>query len=218
MKQAGVKFAILGKEETCTGDPARRLGNEYLYATVAAHNIETLNRYKPKRIVTQCPHCYHNLANEYPDFGGNYEVMHEGEFIDELIKAGRLKPSKPVKQTITYHDPCYMARHNRKYRGAREALGAIPGSALAEIGQSKERTFCCGAGGGCFWKEEHEGTRINQKRFDQISVAHPETLAVGCPFCMTMMEDALKSRSLEDSMRVRDLAELLAESAVLASK
>ena len=218
MKQAGVKFAILGKEETCTGDPARRLGNEYLYATVAAHNIETLNRYKPRRIVTQCPHCYHNLANEYPDFGGNYEVMHEGEFIAELIKAGRLKPSRQVPQKITYHDPCYMARHNRKYRGAREALGAIPGSALAEIAQSKERTFCCGAGGGCFWKEEHEGTRINQKRFDQISRAQPETLAVGCPFCMTMMEDAVKSRSLEESMRVRDLAELLAESAVASSK
>jgi Fe-S oxidoreductase len=212
MKQAGVRFAILGKEEMCTGDPARRLGNEYLYATVAAQNIETLNRYKPKRIVTQCPHCYHNLAKEYPDFGGTYEVMHAGEFIDELIQAGRLKPRNTVEQRVTYHDPCYMARHNRKYQGARNALGAIPGTELAEIEQSKERTFCCGAGGGCFWKEEHEGTRINQKRFDQISVAKPQTLAVGCPFCMTMMEDALKSRSLEDSMRVRDLAELVAES------
>jgi len=216
MKRAGVKFAILGKEEMCTGDPARRLGNEYLYATVAAQNVETLNRYKPKRIVTQCPHCYHNLAKEYPDFGGTYEVVHEGEFIDELIQAGRLKPRNTVEQRVTYHDPCYMARHNRKYQGARNALGAIPGTELTEIEQSKERTFCCGAGGGCFWKEEHEGTRINQKRFDQISVAKPQTLAVGCPFCMTMLEDAMKSRSLEESMRVRDLAELLVEATAAA--
>jgi Fe-S oxidoreductase len=212
MKQAGVKFAILGKEETCTGDPARRLGNEYLYATVAAQNVETLNRYKPRRIVTQCPHCFHNLKNEYPDFGGNYQVMHEAEFLDELIKAGRLKPRNPVNERITYHDPCYMARHNRQWDGARNALRAIPGAEVEDIDQSKNRTFCCGAGGGCMWKEEHEGTRINQKRFDQISAANPKTLAVGCPFCMTMMEDALKSRSMEDQMRVRDLIEIVAES------
>ena len=212
MKQAGVKFAILGREEMCTGDPARRLGNEYLYATVAQQNVETLNRYQPRRIVTQCPHCFHNLKNEYSDFGGNYEVMHEAEFIAELIKAGRIKPAQAIQERITYHDPCYMARHNRKWDGAREALRAIPGTEVTDVDQSKNRTFCCGAGGGCFWKEEHEGTRINQKRFDQISGAKPETLAVGCPFCMTMMEDAVKSRSLEEEMRVRDLAELVAES------
>jgi Fe-S oxidoreductase len=212
MKQAGVKFAILGREEMCTGDPARRLGNEYLYATVAQQNVETLNRYKPRRIVTQCPHCFHNLKNEYPDFGGNYEVVHEAEFIAELIESGRLKPSQAINERITYHDPCYMARHNRKWDGAREALRAIPGTDVADIELSKNRTFCCGAGGGCFWKEEHEGTRINQKRFDQISGAKPETLAVGCPFCMTMMEDAVKSRSLEEEMRVRDISELVAES------
>jgi len=212
MKQAGVKFAILGKEETCTGDPARRLGNEYLYATVAAQNVETLNRYKPRRIVTQCPHCFHNLKNEYPDFGGSYQVVHEAEFLDELIKAGRLKPRNSINERITYHDPCYMARHNRQWDGARNALRAIPGAEVEDVDQSKNRTFCCGAGGGCMWKEEHEGTRINQKRFDQISVANPKTLAVGCPFCMTMMEDALKSRSLEDRMRVRDLIEIVAES------
>ncbi|HUO04140.1 MAG TPA: (Fe-S)-binding protein [Candidatus Binataceae bacterium] len=212
MKQAGIKFAILGKEESCTGDPARRLGNEYLYATIAGQNIETLNKYKPRRIVTQCPHCFHNLKNEYPDFGGNYSVMHEAEFIDELIRAGRLKPRTAVSERITYHDPCYMARHNRKWDSARNALGAVPGAEVAEIDQSKNRTFCCGAGGGCFWKEEHEGTRINQKRFDQLNEAKPKCVAVGCPFCMTMLEDAMKSRSLEDTMRVRDLAEIIAES------
>ncbi len=218
MKQAGVKFAILGKEEMCTGDPARRLGNEYLYATVAGQNVETLNRYQPRRIITQCPHCFHNLKNEYPDFGGNYQVMHEAEFLDELIKSGRLKPRNAVNERITYHDPCYMARHNRQWDGARNALRAIPGTEVEDVDQSKNRTFCCGAGGGCMWKEEHEGTRINQKRFDQLSVANPKTLAVGCPFCMTMMEDALKSRSLEDSMRVRDLIEIVAESTEPQSK
>jgi Fe-S oxidoreductase len=212
MQQAGVRFAILGTEETCTGDPARRLGNEYLYATVAQQNVETLNRYKPRRIVTQCPHCFHNLKNEYPDFGGNYEVTHEAEFIDELIRAGRLRPRQVIESRITYHDPCYMARHNRKWDGARATLRSIPGADVAEVAQSKNRTFCCGAGGGCMWKEEHEGTRINLKRFEQLSAANPETIAVGCPFCMTMLEDALKARSLEESMRVRDLAELVAES------
>lgn len=211
MQQAGVKFGILGKEETCTGDPARRLGNEYLYATVAAQNVETLNRYKPRRIVTQCPHCFHNLKNEYPDFGGNYTVLHEAEFLAELVRAGRLKPKEILKARVTYHDPCYMARHNREWDGAREMLRAIPGAEVTDVDQSKNRTFCCGAGGGCMWKEEHEGTRINQKRLDQLSEAKPECVAVGCPFCMTMIEDAVKSRSLEDTMRVRDLSEIMAE-------
>ncbi len=212
MKQAGVRFAILGVEERCTGDPARRLGNEYLYATTAAQNIEKLNHYRPKRIVTQCPHCFHNLKNEYPDFGGNYDVVHEAEFIAELIRAGRLKPERELRQRVTYHDPCYMARHNRKWSGARLALGTIPGAQVEDVHNCKERTFCCGAGGGCFWKEEHEGTRINQKRLDQLVEANPETLAVGCPFCMTQMEDAVKSRALEESIRVRDLSEIVAES------
>jgi Fe-S oxidoreductase len=163
MKQAGVRFAILGTEESCTGDPARRLGNERLYATIAGQNIETLNRYQPRRIVTLCPHCYHNLRNEYPDFGlENVEVTHEAEFIDELIQAGRVRPSKEVQQRITYHDPCYMARHNRKWDGARSALKAIPGADVTDVDLSKNRTFCCGAGGGCFWKEntkERESTR-----------------------------------------------------------
>jgi Fe-S oxidoreductase len=212
LRQAGVRFAILGTEEACTGDPARRLGNEYLYAAMATQNIETLNRYKPRRIVTQCPHCFNNLKNEYPDFGGNFEVIHEAEFLDELVKAGRLKLNQEIRRRITYHDPCYMARHNRKWQGARAALGAIPGVTLTDVEQCKHRTFCCGAGGGGFWKEEREGTRINQKRFEQLTHAKPNTLAVGCPFCMTMMEDAVKSRALEEEIAVRDLAEIVAES------
>ena len=212
MKLAGVRFAILGTEETCTGDPARRLGNEYLYSMVAGANVETLNRYKPRRIVTQCPHCFHNLKNEYPDFGlEEVEVTHEAEFIDELIRAGRLSPVKELHQRLTYHDPCYMARHNRQWDAARSALGAIPGAQLSDVHLCKNRTFCCGADGGCFWKEEREGTPINRTRFDQLSAADPETLAVGCPFCMTRMEDAMKARSMEEKMRVRDLSELIAD-------
>jgi len=213
MKQARVRFAILGTEEACTGDPARRLGNEYLYATIAAQNVETLNNYKPKRIVTQCPHCFHNIKNEYPDFGGSFEITHAPEFIAELIAAGRLTPNTKIPQRVTYHDPCYMARHNREWNGAREAIGAIPGAELTDVDQSKHRTFCCGAGGGCFWKEEErKGERINERRFDQLSEATPQTIGVGCPFCMTMLEDAVKSHSKEESMRVRDVVELVAES------
>ena len=219
MKQAGVRFAMLGKEEMCTGDPARRLGNEYLYATVAAQNLETINRYKPKRIVTQCPHCYHNLKKEYPDFGAvDYEVVHEAEFIDELIGAGRLRPHKEIARRVTYHDPCFMARHDRKWNSARRALGAIPGTEVSDVEQSKNRTYCCGAGGGCMWKEEVGPHRINAFRFEQLTAAKPETVATGCPFCMTMMTDAMKARSLEDSMEVRDLSELVAEAAGVSTK
>ncbi len=164
MKQAGVSFAILGSEETCTGDPARRLGNEYLYASVAKRNIETLKRYRPRRIVTQCPHCYHNLKKEYPDFGASdYEVVHEAEFLEELLRAGRLRFGATTKHRIAYHDPCFMARHDGKWESARALLSAIPGCDLIEAAQSKNRTYCCGAGGGCFWKEEIGGTRINER-------------------------------------------------------
>ncbi|MEA2626028.1 MAG: hypothetical protein QOD06_2073 [Candidatus Binatota bacterium] len=212
LKAAGVNFAILGPEEACTGDPARRLGNEYLFATLAQQNIETLNRYQVKTIVTQCPHCFHTIANEYPDFGGKYQVVHTGEYVAELIAAGRIRPEQANETRVVYHDPCYMGRHNGKFEGARESLGSIPGVALAEIDQSKRRTVCCGAGGGCFWKEEHEGTRINLTRVAQLETANPETIAVGCPFCMTMIDDAVKAKSLEEQVRVRDLVEMVAES------
>ena len=213
MKAAGVRFAILGDEERCTGDPARRLGNEYLYASAAAKNVTMLNRYRPARIVTQCPHCYHNLKKEYRDFGGEYNVIHEGEFLAELIGAGRLRLSRQLEKRITYHDPCFMARHDGKWIGAREALQAIPGAQLTDVAQSRRRTYCCGAGGGCFWKEEVGGSRINETRLSQLQIAKPEAIVVGCPFCMTMMEDAVKSRSLEESIGVQDLAEMIAEAA-----
>jgi len=172
MKQAGVKFAILGREETCN----RRSGAATRQTSTSMQ--PSRRRMSRRSIATSRGESSRNAhtafttsQNEYPDFGGNYTVLHEAEFIDELIQAGRLKPRKENHERITYHDPCYMARHNRKWDSARTALGAIPGAEVAEVEQSKNRTFCCGAGGGCFWKEEHEGTRINQKRFDQLSEA-----------------------------------------------
>lgn len=219
MQQAGVNFATLGREESCTGDLARRLGNEYLYASVAASNLETLNKYKPKKIVTQCPHCYHNLKKEYPDFGPvDYEVVHEAEFIADLVSSRRLDLKSPIDERVTYHDPCFMARHDQKWDGARTVLKSIPSAEVKDVDQSREKTFCCGAGGGCFWKEETGKPRINDTRFGQLTAAKPEAIATGCPFCMTMLTDAMKSRGLEESMRVRDLAELTAEAAGLTNE
>jgi Fe-S oxidoreductase len=213
LKKAGVDFAILGPEEGCTGDPARRLGNEYLYVTLAQQNVETLNRYNPKKIVTQCPHCFHTIKNEYPDLGGNYEVVHTAEFLAELLDKGKIEPESPCGKRVVYHDPCYMGRHNGEFEGARQVLGAIPGVDLAEVAQSKRRTFCCGAGGGCMWKEEEHGTsRINLERVGQLETVDPETIAVGCPFCMTMLDDAVKSKNLEEQIRVLDLCEMVAQS------
>lgn len=212
LREAGVNFAILGPEEGCTGDPARRLGNEYLYMTLARQNVETLGRYGVKKILTQCPHCFHTLANEYPDLGGRYEVVHTAEFIADLIRQGRIAPSQAQPLRAVYHDPCYMARHNGKFLGARFALQALPGVELAEVDRSKNRTFCCGAGGGCMWKEEHLGSRINLERIGQLETVRPDTIVVGCPFCMTMLDDAVKTKNLEDSIGVRDLAEVVAAS------
>lgn len=211
LKKAGVDFAILGPEEGCTGDPARRLGNEYLYATLAQQNVDTLNRYKPKRILTQCPHCFNTIQNEYPDLGGNFEVVHTAEFLAELIAAGKIEPESKCGQKVVYHDPCYMGRHNGKFEGARDTLNAI-GADLEEVAQSKNRTFCCGAGGGCMWKEEEHGSRINLERVGQLEVVNPETIAVGCPFCMTMIDDAVKSKNLEEHIKVLDLCEMVAAS------
>ena len=212
LQAAGVDFAILGPEEGCTGDPARRLGNEYLYVTLAQQNVETLNRYGVKKIITQCPHCFHTIGNEYPDLGGRYEVIHSGELLEQLIREGRIRPEQANDSRVVYHDPCYMGRHNGKFEGARTSLRAIPGVDLAEVDQSKRRTFCCGAGGGCMWKEEHLGSRINLARVGQLEEAKPETIAVGCPFCMTMLDDAVKSKNLEEQIKVLDIVEMVAGS------
>ena len=214
MREAGVKFGILGMEEQCTGEPARRLGNEYLYFTLAQMNVETLNRYKFKKIVTQCPHCFNTIKNEYPDLGGRYEVVHTMQFIDQLLDEGRIKLNKNfLGKKLAMHDPCYLARHNDIHEAPRRILDQIPGMQRADVEQSSRRTFCCGAGGGQFWKEEEHGTpRINATRMDQLLVAQPDTVAVACPFCTTMMTDATKAKGLEEGVVVKDVVELVAES------
>ncbi len=217
LKAAGVSFAILGPEETCNGDPARRAGNEFLFQMLAQQNVETLSRYHVKKIVTACPHCYNTLKNEYPDFGGQYEVVHHSELLAELVRTGRLLPRRPVDVRSTFHDACYLGRHNEIYDPPREVLRAIPGLRLAEAAASRDRGMCCGAGGAQMWKEEEAGhARVNHTRVRQLMSALPGgtkecTIASACPFCKTMLTDGLADQGIEE-VRQLDIAELLWES------
>ncbi|MDQ2806532.1 MAG: (Fe-S)-binding protein [Chloroflexota bacterium] len=212
--QAGVKFAIMGKSESCCGDPARRAGNEYLYQVLAQANIEVLNELKVTKLVTACPHCFNTIKNEYPQLGGNYEVLHHTEFVNYLMKAGRIKLGAAVEQTITYHDPCYLGRYNDGYDAPREILHAIPGVNLIEMARSKETARCCGAGGGRMWMEERHGRRMNQNRILDVQETHAGTLASGCPFCTSMFQDGIKGLGVEDSVKMQDIAELVAASMI----
>jgi Fe-S oxidoreductase/Zn-dependent protease len=217
MKAADVDFAILGPEETCNGDPARRAGNEYLFQTLAQANVGTLNGYNVKKIVTTCPHCYNTLKDEYPDFGGNYEVIHHSELLAELVRTGRIKPAHPVNVTVAYHDACYLGRHNEVYDPPREVLQAIPGLRLVEAAENRDRGMCCGAGGGQMWKEEEPGEmKVNHKRTNQLLEVLPDTsascgVATACPFCMTMLNDGLKDQGYDDIQQL-DIAEILLRS------
>jgi Fe-S oxidoreductase len=190
LSEAGVRFAILGKEETCTGDSARRLGNEYLYQTLAQQNVATLNGYGVKKIVTNCPHCFNTIRNEYPDFGGTFEVMHGTQLVARLIAEGRLSMETPVASTISFHDPCYLGRHNDVYDAPRAVLNAIPGLKLKELPRSRDNGLCCGAGGGRMWLDEKIGVRINQTRYAEIEGNHTDAVGVSCPFCMVMLGNA----------------------------
>ena len=209
LNKAGVKFATLGTEETCTGDSARRIGNEYLFQSLAQTNVDTLNRYQVKRIVTACPHCFNTLKNEYGDFGGKYEVFHHSQFIAKLIQEGKLKPTKELKETVTFHDSCYLGRWNNVYEQPRSVLGAVPGVQLVEMKQNHEQGLCCGAGGGRMWMEEHIGARINVTRTEQAIETKATTVATSCPFCMTMIYDGVKTKDKVDTMKVRDIAEIM---------
>jgi Fe-S oxidoreductase len=206
MQMAGVDFAILGPREACTGDPARRMGDEYTYQRLAGQNVATLNETGVRKIVTTCPHCFNTIGNEYPDFGGKYEVVHHTEFLAELVRDGRLNPMAG-DQTITYHDSCYLARHNDVRSQPRELVDAV-GKAV-EMPRNRERTFCCGAGGARMWMEEKRGRPINQERVREAAATGAETLAVACPFCTVMLDDGVRETGAK--LQVIDLATLLAE-------
>lgn len=213
MKHAGISFAILGKEEKCTGDPARRMGNEYLAQTLMIENIDNLNRYGVKKIVTTCPHCFHSLKKEYPQFGGNYDVVHHTDFLNALVDEGRIKISaeKKTSSSTTYHDSCYLARYNDVTSSPRNALKAA-GAKLVEMPRSKDKGLCCGAGGGRMWMEETIGKRINIERTEEALATNATTIAAACPFCMTMMNDGVKSKDAAEKVQVKDVAEILWES------
>ncbi|MEX1140406.1 MAG: (Fe-S)-binding protein [Bacteroidota bacterium] len=213
MKMAGIKFAILGTEEKCTGDPARRIGNEYLAQILIKENVQTLNNYKIRKIVTTCPHCFNSLMNEYPDFGGKYEVVHHTDYLLGLVNEGRIRISPTQKAKITYHDSCYLGRYNQIYDSPRETLRAIPGLEIAEMKRTRSRGLCCGAGGGQMWMEEKEGKRVNIERTEEALALKPDVIGTACPFCMTMMTDGVKAKEAAESVKVRDIAEILYEAA-----
>jgi Fe-S oxidoreductase len=204
----------MGKSESCCGDPARRPGNEYLYQVLAQTNIETMNELKVTKLVTACPHCFNTIKNEYPQLGGNYEVLHHTEFIDYLIKAGRLKLGTAVEQTITYHDPCYIGRYNDIYDAPRAILEAIPGVTVVEMARTRDNALCCGAGGGRMWLEERNGRRMNQNRIGDVEATGAGTLAAACPFCTSMFTDGIKGKGREADIKLLDLAELVEASMV----
>lgn len=210
LQKAGVNFAILGAEEKCCGDSARRMGNEYLFQSLAQENIETLNKHNFNTILTHCPHCYNTLKNEYPQFGGNYKVIHHTEYIRQLMEAGRIRPTVELAQKVTYHDSCYLGRYNEIYSAPRSMLTAIPGIKLVEMSRNLEKSFCCGAGGGRMWMEETIGQRINVMRAEQALEQEPEVVATACPFCLTMFDDGLKVLEGGNEIKTMDLAELVA--------
>jgi Fe-S oxidoreductase len=215
LDRAGVRFAVLGPRESCTGDPARRLGNEYLYQLQAQQNIETLNQVGARKVVASCPHCFNTIAREYPDLGGHYEVVHHSQLFAKLVAEGRLSPSEPVEASVTYHDPCYLGRHNDIYDAPRSVLDAVPGVRQVEMRRCRERGFCCGAGGSRMWMEERLGRRVNLERTDEALATGADVVGTACPYCMVMLDDAVKQRQAEgqaERVRVMDVAQVLEQS------
>ncbi len=210
LKQAGINFGILGTEESCCGEPARRLGNEYLFQMQVEKNIKILNRYNVKKIITACPHCYNTIKNEYPVFGGKFEVVHHTEFIADLFNKGKLKMKKATAGVITYHDPCYLGRCNNIYKPPRQILKNLIDARLVEMADNRKRSFCCGGGGGRMWLEENIGRRINEMRIEQVVKTKAQIVATACPFCLQMFDDAIKAKGFEESLKATDIAELVA--------
>jgi Fe-S oxidoreductase len=212
LTEAGIEFAILGDEEACTGDPARRAGNEFLYQMVALQNIETLNMYGVKKMVTACPHCFNTIKNEYPALGGHYDIVHHTQLLQQLIDEGRVKLTEGGSfrgKRITYHDSCYLGRANKIYEAPREVLRQLDGD-LVEMKRSRQNGLCCGAGGAQMWKEDEPGDkRINTERTEEALGVGAEIIAVNCPFCLTMMTDGVTTMGKEEEIMVYDLSELI---------
>jgi Fe-S oxidoreductase len=213
---AGVSFAVLGPMEACSGDPARRLGMEFVYQMLAQQNVETLNAAGVRKIVASCPHCFNTLAREYPQIGGHYEVIHHTQLLARLVEEGRLTPVTPIEENITYHDPCFLGRHNKVYRQPREILATVPGVSTREMHRCKDRGFCCGAGGARMWMEERIGKRINTERVEEALGTDPDTVSTACPFCLVMLGDAINEKknagAAKESLEVVDVAQLLIKS------
>jgi len=212
LDSAGVDYAVLGHMEACTGDPARRAGNEMLFQALAEQNVETLKSVNAKKVITSCPHCLHTLKQDYPQFGGDFDVIHHTQLIDRLIQDGKLKPEKSSVEAVTYHDSCYLGRWNREFDAPRSVIEALKPGRVIEMERSKQHGFCCGAGGGRMFMEEAEGQRVNINRTDEAIATGAEAVAVACPFCNIMMTDGMKQRNVEDKIQVLDIAELVAQS------
>jgi Fe-S oxidoreductase/nitrate reductase gamma subunit len=212
LKRAGVNFGILGSEESCCGEQARRIGNEYLFQVKALHNIEIFKNYNVRKIVTTCPHCYNTFKNEYPQFGGDFEVVHHVQFVADLIEEGRLKPRQEINKTVTYHDSCYLGRYNGIYELPRRVLRTVPSLRLAEMKLRRRRSFCCGGGGGHMWMEERIGRRISDIRIDHVTETGADIVATACPYCIQLFGDRIRVRGLEGSLEAVDVIELVERS------
>ncbi|MBI4818824.1 MAG: (Fe-S)-binding protein [Deltaproteobacteria bacterium] len=208
---AKIGYAILGTNEKCSGDPLRRTGNEYAFDALAQENVAMLNEMGIKKVVTACPHCFNTLKNEYPAFGGKYEVVHHSQLIGKLLDEGKIKLDQEMMKKVTFHDPCYLGRWNQEFEAPRRSLAAVRSLQMVEMENSKRTSMCCGAGGGQMWKEEKLGTRVNLKRTEEALATGADTIAVACPFCMTMIEDGVKSANKEESVKVLDVAEVIAQ-------
>jgi Fe-S oxidoreductase len=211
LKAANLNFAILGKEEPCNGDTARRLGNEYLYQAMAGAAVEVFQGHNIKKVVTNCPHCFNTIRNEFPQFGGDYEVVHASQLVADLIREGRLKLRNGAAASIVFHDSCYLGRYNEVYDAPRDILKALPGVILREASRSRNKGMCCGAGGGRMWIEEDPSQRVNSLRVEQLLETKPDVIASACPYCMTMLSDGVKEKQLEEKVRTRDVLELVAD-------
>ena len=213
LEQAGVKFAIMGREEKCSGDPARRIGNEFLFATLAKENVQNLNRHGVRKVITSCPHCFNTFKNEYPQYGGMFEVYHHSEYLARLVDEGKLKPVSQTQKKITFHDPCYLGRQNGVYDAPRQLVQISASVNAVEMERSRAKSFCCGGGGGMSFVDEPATQRVNQERAREALDTGADVVAVGCPFCMTMMEDGINARKGERDVCVKDISELLWEAA-----